>query len=512
MSRAARHDPYRLAGEVFGGRYRLEEIAGTGSFGAVYRALDTRIERAVAVKVLKPDIEEDSADAARELFQREALTAGRLLHPHIVAVTDTGEEAGFAFLVMEWLEGRTLEDELRERTLLSPVETLSLLGPITDALQLAHDSGVIHRDIKPANIHLGKHGRTHVKVLDFGIAKVLTSTSAAAASRIAGTLAYMAPEQLNGGNIDRRTDVYALGAMLYQTLSGTLPANGAAQGHLIQQQMVEMPPPLCDIRPSISPVLARVVQRALAKHPSDRQQSARELHAEFAHALDAAPGEPEQQFFSAEAETIPLPALPTAAQPQLAPTFSRMSPAPPTAPQFEPTVVAPPEFRPPLTPTTFSSPSASTMETVVNARVAIGGVPQQTLIFGLLGAFLIFALSVGIGMLARWLGLTRTPYAYDEFVLELLTLAIRDGVFGAFLGVALSELWQPPPRLSVAPERWLGALLVHGAIGATLLLLPFVLLRTSLFALPLGLAVFGFVAGAIICAVRVAIGKFAARR
>ncbi|MDQ3133977.1 MAG: serine/threonine protein kinase [Acidobacteriota bacterium] len=469
MSRAARHDPYRLAGEVFGGRYRLEEIAGTGSFGAVYRALDTRIERAVAVKVLKPDIEEDSADAARELFQREALTAGRLLHPHIVAVTDTGEEAGFAFLVMEWLEGRTLEDELRERTLLSPVETLSLLGPITDALQLAHDSGVIHRDIKPANIHLGKHGRTHVKVLDFGIAKVLTSTSAAAASRIAGTLAYMAPEQLNGGNIDRRTDVYALGAMLYQTLSGTLPANGAAQGHLIQQQMVEMPPPLCDIRPSISPVLARVVQRALAKHPSDRQQSARELHAEFARALDAAP-------------------------------------------QFEPTVVAPPEFRPPLTPTTFSSPSASTMETVVNARVAIGGVPQQTLIFGLLGAFLIFALSVGIGMLARWLGLTRTPYAYDEFVLKLLTLAIRDGVFGAFLGVALSELWQPPPRLSVAPERWLGALLVHGAIGATLLLLPFVLLRTSLFALPLGLAVFGFVAGAIICAVRVAIGKFAARR
>src|SRR5947199_9593220 len=133
-ARTRRRDPYRLMGETFGGRYHLEEFAGMGSFGAVYRAIDTRVGRTVAVKILKPDLVDDETDVARELFQREALTAGRLMHPHIVAVTDVGEESGFAYLVMEWLEGRTLEQELRTRIPFSPEETCSLLAPISDAL------------------------------------------------------------------------------------------------------------------------------------------------------------------------------------------------------------------------------------------------------------------------------------------------------------------------------------------------------------------------------------------
>jgi eukaryotic-like serine/threonine-protein kinase len=192
--RPPRRDPYRLTGELFGGRYRLEEFAGMGSFGAVYRTTDQRVGRTVAVKILKPDLGDDEMNDARELFQREALTAGRLMHPHIVAVTDVGEEAGFAYLVMEWLEGSTLEDELRARVPFSPEETATLLGTIADALSAAHNAGVIHRDIKPSNIHLGRRERPFVKVLDFGIAKVVTSSTAVAASRIAGTVSYMSPE------------------------------------------------------------------------------------------------------------------------------------------------------------------------------------------------------------------------------------------------------------------------------------------------------------------------------
>src|SRR5256885_915597 len=167
-SRTPRRDPYRLTGETFDGRYRLEEFAGMGSFGAVYRATATRVGRAVAIKILKPDLGEDETAGARELFQREALTAGRLSHRHIVAVIDVGEHEGFAYMVMEWLDGRTLEQEMRGRKPLSPEETAMLLAQISDALQYAHDSGVIHRDIKPSNIHLGQKDRPFVKMLDFG--------------------------------------------------------------------------------------------------------------------------------------------------------------------------------------------------------------------------------------------------------------------------------------------------------------------------------------------------------
>src|SRR3989440_1523571 len=284
-ARTRRRDPYRLIGETFGGRYHLEEFTGMGSFGAVYRATDRRVGRTVAVKILKPDLGDDETAMARELFQREALTAGRLMHPHIVAVTDVGEESGFAYLVMEWLEGRTLEDELRARVPFSPEETASLLASISEALQTAHDAGVIHRDIKPSNIYIGRRERPFVKVLDFGIAKVVTSATAATASRIAGTASYMSPEQITGSRIDRRTDIYSLGIVLYQMLAGELPFKGESQGHIIQQHIAAQPPSLADARPDLPPALSQVIVRALGKLPEARQQSAQELYSEFAAAL-----------------------------------------------------------------------------------------------------------------------------------------------------------------------------------------------------------------------------------
>lgn len=288
-ARRTRRDPYRLTGETFGGRYHLEEFAGMGSFGAVYRATDRRVGRTVAVKILKPDLGDDETTVARELFQREALTAGRLMHPHIVAVTDVGEESDFAYLVMEWLEGNTLEDELRTRVPFSPEETTSLLAPIADALQTAHDAGVIHRDIKPSNIYIGRRERPFVKVLDFGIAKVVTSATAATASRIAGTASYMSPEQITGSRIDRRTDIYSLGIVLYQMLAGELPFKGESQGHIIQQHIAAQPPSLANVRPDIPPALSKIIERALGKLPEARQQSAQELYSEFVAALTSKP-------------------------------------------------------------------------------------------------------------------------------------------------------------------------------------------------------------------------------
>lgn len=280
-----RRDPYRLVGELFDKRYRIEAFVSSGSFGAVYRAVDTRLNKAVAVKVLKPDLKEDLAETARELFQREALTAGRLDHPHIVNVTDVGEEFDFAYMVMEWLEGRTLESEIKTRIFFTPVDAAKILSDIADALHTAHEQGVVHRDIKPSNIHLGIEERTRVKVLDFGIAKVITSASQAMASRIAGTLEYASPEQISGGMTDRRSDIYSLGVLMFQMLTGELPFKATSEAHLIQMHLMEPPPRLSEMRNDLPQGLSIVIERAMAKLPEERFQSALDFRQAFNDSL-----------------------------------------------------------------------------------------------------------------------------------------------------------------------------------------------------------------------------------
>lgn len=276
-----RRDPYRLVGEVFDGRYRIEAFVSSGSFGAVYRAVNIRVGKTVAVKVLKPDLKDELAETARELFKREGLTIGNLDHPHIVNIIDVGEEFDFAYMVMEWLEGRTLEAEIKSRKTFSPEDAAKILSDIADALHTAHEQGIVHRDIKPSNIHLGREEKNTVKVLDFGIAKVISSASQAMASRVAGTLEYASPEQVSGGMIDRRSDIYSLGVMMYQMLAGELPFKANSEAHLIQMHLMEPPPKLTEKRGDLSEGVSAVIEKAMAKSSEDRFQTALEFKQAF---------------------------------------------------------------------------------------------------------------------------------------------------------------------------------------------------------------------------------------
>ncbi len=454
--KSPRRDPYRLTGEVFGGRYRLEEFAGMGSFGAVYRATDARVGRTVAVKILKPDLGDDEMDDARELFQREALTAGRLMHPHIVAVTDVGEDAGFAYLVMEWLEGSTLEDELRARVPFSPEETSALLAPITDALSAAHNAGIIHRDIKPSNIHLGRRERPFVKVLDFGIAKVVTSSTAVAASRIAGTVSYMSPEQITGSRIDRRTDIYSLGIVLYQMLTGELPFKGDSHGHIIQQHIAAIPPSLAEARPDLPAELSHVIQRALGKLPEARQQSAQELHSEFAAALTRKafqPAGPSARTQEEVTEVLPSSLRPTAiSPPAVEPQPGVGITGPGHALLSEPTHERGAGQTPPMV-GGWTGPEPSSRPTPVAERKP--------------GKMLIWAASGGmVGLLLGLYVQGRIEEALGYYLpLSYKFGALATTLFGLFLGVVLSSI--------IRPRRLVRYALV-GAIASLLLsfLLP----------------------------------------
>lgn len=295
-------DPYRLAGDVFGGRYRLEECVGTGGFGVVYRARHIALNRVVAVKILKPDLG-DNAELARKLFKREASVAGELSHRHIVAVTDFGEENGLAYLVMEWLEGHTLDKELQTHKGLSPERTAAILDQLAQALDYAHKKGAIHRDIKPSNIFIVDGGDT-VKLLDFGIAKFLGSSTSSTASQVVGSTEYMSPEQILGGEMDGRTDIYSLGVLLFKMLTGRLPFNGT-RAAVTQQHLTASPPAVTDIRPELPPQLSHELRRALAKDPNSRQRTVLELRNGFMSALGPRLVKSPQATTDAEASAPP---------------------------------------------------------------------------------------------------------------------------------------------------------------------------------------------------------------
>ena len=271
-------------GTVLAGKYRLEEELGAGSFGAVYRATHLGFEQSVAVKVLQTPVDETSETLAR--FRQEGRSAFRLQHPNVVSVLDFNfSEGSFAFLVMELLEGHNLDQELKRRGRLTPERCGEILPPICDALAEAHGLGIIHRDIKPANIYLHQTRRGEVvKVLDFGIAKMVGDAAMdqhlTLDEGILGTPAYMAPERLSGGKYDGRSDVYALGVVLYQMLAGRPPfvsqtneAMAVAMMHLTHQ-----PEPLRKLQPDLSPAIESVVMAALAKDADSRPTAAQLSH------------------------------------------------------------------------------------------------------------------------------------------------------------------------------------------------------------------------------------------
>ena len=270
-------------------RYRLGDVIGTGGMSEVYRATDSLLGRDVAIKMLRPEMARDVN--FRERFRKEAQNSGRLNHPNIVAVYDTGEadEDGMAipYIVMELVHGRTLRDLVREDGPLSPREAAQVLIPVAHALQASHDAGIIPRDVNPANIMITNTGQ--VKVMDFGIARALDDSTSAMTqtSAVIGTAQYLSPEQAQGKPADARSDVYALGCVLYEAVTGHAPFEGETPFAVAYQHVQEEPnAPSESLDPdSLTPTervnLDAVVLTSMAKDPMDRYQSAQEFGADL---------------------------------------------------------------------------------------------------------------------------------------------------------------------------------------------------------------------------------------
>ena len=266
------------------GRYEILARIGAGGMGVVYRAADTKLGRAVALKVLPPEMARDPERLAR--FQREALSVAALNHPHIVTLHSVEEVDGTHFLTMELVEGQPLDRLIPQGGL--PVDRiLDVAGAIAEALAAAHDRGIVHRDLKPANVVVTDEGR--VKVLDFGLAKeihaarsadenTLTLSGSTGAEIVMGTPAYMSPEQIAGRAIDHRTDIFSFGAMLYEMTIGQRPFRGQSPAELASAILRDTPQPLSELRPGVPEGLERIVERCLQKNAADRFASARELH------------------------------------------------------------------------------------------------------------------------------------------------------------------------------------------------------------------------------------------
>ncbi len=251
------------------GRYQILGELGRGAMGVVYRALDPNIGREVAIKTIHLDLQE--AEAV-ERFRREAKAAGNLTHPNIVTIYDAGEDNGIFYIAMELLSGETLGQMLAKRSM-ALVEMISILEQIAAGLDYAHGRHVVHRDIKPGNIMIADG---HVKVMDFGLAKI-TSTMASASNRVVGTPSYMSPEQITSGTIDGRSDIFSIGAMLYEMLAGVRPFRGDNIAVVMYKIMREDPEPLATVNPSLPESLNAVVLKALAKEPAQRYRNCGEL-------------------------------------------------------------------------------------------------------------------------------------------------------------------------------------------------------------------------------------------
>jgi eukaryotic-like serine/threonine-protein kinase len=284
-------DPYHLVGSVLAERYRLDALAGIGGMGAVYSAHHLALDRRVALKILQPNIAL-SNDRLLELFEREAKTAAQLTHENIVIVLDAGRTANnLAYIAMEWLEGYTLAEEIAARGTLDFGRVMEILRQVAAALETAHAARVVHRDLKPANIMLVRQpdGRERLKVLDFGIAKVISETTVAPVSVVMGTPLYASPEQLSlGGRIDGRADNYSLGVILFEMLTGAPPFNAASAREMFHLQMSAAPPPLRKFLPDAPPALESLINRLLAKDPGDRPHSAGQIPELFESALHGA--------------------------------------------------------------------------------------------------------------------------------------------------------------------------------------------------------------------------------
>ena len=265
------------------GRYTIERPLGHGGMATVYLARDDDLGRPVAVKLLAESLAADPEFRAR--FIREARAAARLNHPNVVPVFDAGEDGGRPYIVMEYVDGETLADVLRRRGRVPPEEAVDIVVQACTGLQHAHAAGIVHRDVKPRNLLLRTDGA--LKVVDFGIARAAEATRLTAAGTILGTVAYIAPEQAAGDDVTAAADVYSLGVVLYELLTGKTPYAADSLGSLVRRQAAASFAPVRTLAPQVSPALEAVGLRALASEPGDRP-SAGELARELCSALGEA--------------------------------------------------------------------------------------------------------------------------------------------------------------------------------------------------------------------------------
>src|SRR5271154_3806795 len=267
---------------LLGDRYELEGVVGRGGMAEVYRARDLRLDRVVAIKTLRADLARDQTFQAR--FRREAQSAASLNNPSIVAVYDTGEDMSIPFIVMEYVDGKTVRELLNEGHRLLPERTLEIVSGVLRALEYSHQAGIVHRDIKPGNVMVTRNG--DIKVMDFGIARAMSDAQATMTqtAQVIGTAQYLSPEQARGERVDTRSDLYSTGCLMYELLVGRPPFTGDSPVAIAYQHVRENPIPPSRLDPELPPWADAIVLKAMAKSPNDRHQTAAEMNADIQRA------------------------------------------------------------------------------------------------------------------------------------------------------------------------------------------------------------------------------------
>lgn len=271
-----------MKGQKINDRYQIIKSIGEGGMANVYLAYDTILDRNVAVKVLRGDLASDEKFVRR--FQREALSASSLAHPNIVEVYDVGEDNGSYYMVMEYIEGKHLKELIKKRGKLTLSEVIDIMSQICDGLAVAHDSYIIHRDIKPQNIMILDSGL--VKITDFGIAMALNSTQLTQTNSVMGSVHYLPPEQASGKGSTMQSDIYSMGILMYELLTGTLPFRGENAVEIALKQLKEPIPNLKEKLPDLPNSIVNIVKRATAKNPKNRYSDAREMLNDIKTAMD----------------------------------------------------------------------------------------------------------------------------------------------------------------------------------------------------------------------------------
>jgi serine/threonine protein kinase len=289
-----------LVGKAWG-RFLIIEERGRGGMAVVYRAYDNVLQRTVALKVLLPHLAANAEFTQR--FEREAITAANLRHPNIVIIYDVGSHESFQYIVMEYLDGPTLHQEIQRIGPLPIGRAISILGQLANALDYAHQQGLVHRDVKPANVLVStRYARDHITLTDFGLVKAAHMAKITTEGSASGTLKYMSPEQALGEELDGRSDVYSLGVVVYEMLSGEVPFAATTPFEVLRELIHRPPPPLAPLNPSVNMRMDQAVFRALAKEPAARFTTAGEFATALALAAGLADGVADSEGSRAETE------------------------------------------------------------------------------------------------------------------------------------------------------------------------------------------------------------------